>query len=135
MIQVEMSKDIREFSPKVISVFDKRQLICLGIAALYGVPVFAATSFLAIDARAILVVLITAPVVLCGWIRVYGMPFEVFLGHMVISMALTPRKRKYKTENTLDGMDAPAESAKKMGMTRKEKKKRRADLEKYGGIA
>ena len=38
MIEIEMSKDIRDFSPKLIGIFDARQLVCLGVASAYGIP-------------------------------------------------------------------------------------------------
>ena len=39
MFKVPMTRDIKDFSPKVISIFNKRQLICSAIALSYGFPI------------------------------------------------------------------------------------------------
>lgn len=133
MVQVEMSKDIRDYSPKIISVFDKKQLLCVAISLVYGGPFLLYAKSIPIETRATIALLLMAPVLACGWIRLYDMPFEVFVKHMIVTQVLTPVKRKYKTKNTLDGMDGHKKK-KKTRKTWQEMRKAKADMKKYGGI-
>lgn len=139
MIQVEMNKDIRDFSPKVISIFDKRQLICVGLSALYGVPIMLYATSLDIYTRITLATVLMTPVIACGWVKMYGMPLERFFLHIIRNYWLTPTKRKYRTENTFsfispDDTVILFKDAKRGKMSRNDKKKYRADLEKFGAV-
>lgn len=141
MIQIEMSKDIRDFSPKVISVFDLRQIICIGIAASYGIPFVMSATAIELTTRITIAVIIMMPVILCGWIKIYGMPFEKFITHMLINRFLTPEKRYYKSECKMGFLDTDKtipkdfSTIKRPKMTRKEKKGNKAALKKYGACS
>ena len=124
MIQVEMSKDISDFSPKIISVFDFRQLVCVAIASSYGLPIILYADF---------------PVLACGWVKPYGMTLERFAWHILKTRFLTPKKRPYVTENPHGYLDttktAPAKpaTAEPKKRTRKERKKYKQDMARFDG--
>lgn len=102
MIEVEMSKDIRDTPPKIIGPFTKRQLICVGIAAAYGVPVFLLLKNVGVQVilSIVIAIILMAPAIACGWVSLFGVPLEKFMLHIAKTMLLTPGKRKYQTENT-----------------------------------
>ena len=140
MIQVEMSKDIHDFSPKVIAMLDKRQLLFLGASCTYGVPIMLMATSLPIEIRIGLAALLMLPVAACGWVKMYGMPLEKFILHLIVNRYMTPEKRPYVTEIQFEYPDpdpiAPKNVAdvKPLPLTWKEKKKRKKHMMKYGAV-
>ena len=138
MFKVPMTRDIKDFSPKVISIFNKRQLICSAIALSYGFPVIMYARGLELNTRMTLATILMLPVLACGWIRVYGLPLERFALLVIVNHLLTPTRRMYATENTLDYVRKDKvvlfRGAKRKKMTWKEKKVRRLEMKKYGGV-
>ncbi len=103
MVQVEMNADIKDFQPKVLSIFTGRQLICIIIACTYGLPFMMMASFIPdIFTRIVTGFVLMAPVLACGWGNAYGMPLEQFMKTAIVGLVLTPRKRKYETKNTYE---------------------------------
>ena len=138
MIQVEMNGDIHDFSPKIISIFDKRQLACLGIALLCGSPVILYAGGDPLT-RALAAGLLMMPAIACGWVKMYGMPLERFLLHILRHHLLSSPLRKYRTENNLAFLSPGGEpefykEARRKGLKRSGRKKRREDLRQYGGV-
>lgn len=115
MIQVEMTIDIRDYEPKLFGIATRRQFILLGIGAAYAIPLaqFLYTDF---SSQCMAAVFLMTPVFLLGWVSVYGMKLEQFLGQMVCSLVLTPKKRVYEKEQTEDFL------AEEDGSSRKKKK-------------
>ena len=138
MFKVPMTRDIKDFSPKVISIFNKRQLICSAIAFSYGFPVIMYARELELNTRMTLATLLMLPVLACGWIRVYGMPLERFALLIIVNHVLTPTRRMYATENTLGYLRRDKvvlfREAKRGKMTWKERKARRMEMKRYGGV-
>ncbi len=137
MFKVPMTRDIKDFSPKVISIFNKRQLICSAIALSYGFPIIMYAKSLELNTRMTFATILMLPVLACGWIKVYGMPLEKFALIVLTNHVLTPTRRMYATENTLDYLVEDGvvrfRDAKRKKMTWKEKKVRRQQMKKYGG--
>lgn len=138
MFKVPMTRDIKDFSPKVISIFNKRQLICSAIAFSYGFPVIMYARGLELNTRMTLATLLMLPVLACGWIRVYGMPLERFALLIIVNHVLTPTRRMYATENTLGYLRRDKvvlfRESKRGKKTWKERKARRMEMKKYGGV-
>ena len=138
MFKVPMTRDIKDFSPKVISIFNKRQLICSAIALSYGFPVIMYARGLELNTRMTLATILMLPVLACGWIRVYGMPLERFALLVIVNHLLTPTRRMYATENTLDYVRKDKvvlfRGAKRKKMTWQDKQVRRLEMKKYGGV-
>lgn len=102
MIEIEMSRDIREFSPKVLGPFDKRQLVVILLSVAVGTPIVILLGSLPIQFKLIATVIITMPIILCGWVKVFGMPLEVFVMKFVLPNFFSPRTKKYMTENSYE---------------------------------
>lgn len=145
MIEIKMSRDIREFSPKVLGPFDKRQLIVLTISIFTGVPLFLLMGSLPLQFKLLVSIIVVLPILLCGWVKMFGMPLEVFVFKFIIPTIFNPRKKIYITENyyeklfTEQGQASPYKAQpllrniEKKKMTRKEKKAFQALLENYEG--
>ncbi len=97
MIEIEMSKDIKTHTVKVMGPFSVRQIVCLAIACAYGVPLFFILP-IATGPKILIVMVLMAPVIACGWVRPFGIPLEVFAAKAFKSW-LSPVKRKYQTKN------------------------------------
>lgn len=139
MIQVEMSKDISDFSPKIISIFDLRQLVCVAAACAYGLPIILYADFVDFYTRFTVAAILMFPVLACGWVKPYGMTLERFAWHILKTRFLTPKKRPYVTENTYGYLDTTKTAPVKPAMarpkkrTRKERKKYKQDMARFDG--
>ena len=99
MIEVEMSRDVREFEPKILGPFTGRQIICIGISLAYGIPFAIIATFIPFWQRIMVTVILMLPVLACGWCKMYGLPLEKFAMQCFKSMILYPGKRVYKVDN------------------------------------
>lgn len=141
MIQVEMSRDIKDFEPKLIGCFSGRQLICIGIACAYGLPfayLFLNVIKMNISTALTIVIVLMALPIACGYVKMYGMYLDVFFFKCVLPMYLSPTKRKYKTTNSFAYLDPEkskvvvySKNTKPPKMTKQEKKKRKLDMAKF----
>lgn len=106
MVEVEMSKDIRAYEPKIIASLSLRQLIGIAVGVVLAVPVLL---FLPIDMtfRIILAILVAAPGIACGFLRFYEMPCEVFFLKVFIPFYFGNVHRKYITESEYDSLAKP----------------------------
>ena len=100
-VTVQMNSDIRKYTPKFFGPFSKRQCIAVGVAIGLAVPVFLLTDGWVIDYRIIAMISAAMPAIVCGFIKFGRMPMEIFFMRYAYSNFLTPRKRKYKTENII----------------------------------
>ena len=101
MIEIEMSRDIREFEPKIIGPLSIRQLITIGIAVIVAVPIIKFAP-IEITYRVLLAMFIAGPIGVCGFIKMYGDYLDVFLLKILVPFYMRPPKRPYKTENTFE---------------------------------
>ena len=102
MIEIELSKDIKEQDVKILGPFTARQAVCLLIAGSYGVPMMFLLpgTFLL---RSVIAIVAMMPVILCGWCKVYGIPLEKFAVKVLKSFRGT-KERKYVTENRFENL-------------------------------
>lgn len=99
MLEIEMSKDIKNFEPKIIGPFTLRQIICSLIGFSYGIPIF----FILggdIVVRIMVTLFLMVPAFLCGFLKVYNEPFEKFIKIIIKNKFIKPAKRKYKIAGT-----------------------------------
>ena len=101
MLEIEMSSDIQHIEPKILGPFTFRQIICIGISMSYGIPILIAIPG-DIVVRILVTLVLMAPALLCGWIRVYNEPLERFAYKAILNTIIKPTKRKYKAENTYE---------------------------------
>lgn len=100
MIEVEMSKDIREYKPKIFWILTKQQLKCYFIAFAYGIPLFFfVLPGVEITTRIMITVAAMAPVIACGYCPAYGMDLDKFAFIVIRNKLFIPAKRKYQSES------------------------------------
>lgn len=102
MVEIEVNKDIKEFSPKLVGPFTTRQTVCLIVSGILSIIAYNTVGKLVSgDLRMYLCFIAATPGILVGWVKVYGMTFENFAKLYITTQVLSPAVRKYKTENTL----------------------------------
>ncbi len=107
MIDVEITRDIRDYEPKLFNLITTRQLILLIIGLIIAVPVVILVPIENLTIRMIIGTLIMGPFIACGWVTIYGMKLEKYLWQIIKSSFFMPKNRKYKPESTVDFLPAP----------------------------
>ena len=103
MIIMPVPKDVREFKPKFIGPFSKREFIGVAATAALAILTFALTypftAFMTINQRAVIVLVPGIIPLACGFIDVQGMPVWIYAQNLLIQNFLAPRHRVYRTNN------------------------------------
>lgn len=100
MAYVSVPKDLTKVKTKVIFNLTKRQLICIGIAAIVGVPFYFLTrGVLGTGNAATGMVLLMLPAFFFAMYEKDGMPLEKVLFNIIRVKLLRPGIRTYETEN------------------------------------
>ena len=100
MAYVNVPKDLTKIKSKVLFNLTKRQLICFGLAALMGVPLFfLLKGGIGTTAAAMVMIVVMLPGFLFGVYEKNGQPLEVFLGHLIQNKFIRPKVRIYQTNN------------------------------------
>lgn len=100
MAFVSVPKDLTKVKTKVIFNLTKRQLICIAIAAVVGVPFYFLTrGMLGTSNAATGMVLLMLPAFLFAMYEKDGMPLEKVLFNIIRVKILSPGIRPYETEN------------------------------------
>ena len=97
-IEVDTSKDIREYKINNIGPFNNRQIVCIGLSLIYSVPL-AAMMPVSTENKVLFGLIIAFPVAACGFIKLDGCYFEVLLLRLLYVYILTPSRRKVKLKN------------------------------------
>lgn len=100
MAYVPVPKDLTKVKSKFIFNLTKRQVICFGLGALVGVPLFFLTKdTIGVSLAASLMIVIMLPFFLFAMFERNGQPLEVLLMHIVQARFVRPRTRVYQTDN------------------------------------
>ena len=101
MIEVKIPKDIRQYKPKLILGMTTRQVICGAgaLAVIFFVKPFLSKCIPFEDACMFLSLLCAAPFLLCGWIPINGLPFEVYFLDVILRFYLEDPIRPRKSKN------------------------------------
>ena len=100
MAYVPAPRDMSKVKTKVLLNLTKRQLICFGVAAAVGIPIFFLTKDAIGNSSAVLVmILVMLPAFFMAIYEKDGMPAEKILRNILRSQWFYPRIRPYKTEN------------------------------------
>lgn len=99
---VQIYKDLTRINRKVLGPFTKRQLICIGIAAVIGLPLFWNThKVIGMDAAMWLMMAVCFPILaFAAYKDKRGNPLEKKL-YILLRKKLFPSIRVYKTHNFL----------------------------------
>lgn len=95
-----MTKDIREYEPKMFGVITRRQLLFLLLGLVFAIP----TVLLIpgeLMTRIMIGTVVMVPFAACGWVRVYDMNLEDFAKQVIRASFILPVKRKYKIESSV----------------------------------
>ena len=100
MPYVPVPKDLTAVKTKVAFNLTKRQLICFGLAAVVGVPVYFLTrGLLGTSGAIMLLILVALPCFFFAMYEKNGLPLEKILKYYINSRFIKPKVRPYKTDN------------------------------------
>lgn len=100
MIDVEMSDDIRKYETKTIGSFTTRQVVCMVIGFTVGIPIGFLLPIESMENKLFVSALFAIPIILCGFVKMDGVYFEVIALRMIYLFFLTPAKRKAILSNS-----------------------------------
>lgn len=105
MAYVNVPKDLTKIKSKVLFNLTKRQLICFGLAALMGVPLFfLLKGGIGTTAAAMVMIVVMLPGFLFGVYEKNGQPLEVVGRQIIESCFLRPKECPYQTVNAYDAL-------------------------------
>ena len=131
MAYVNVPNDLSKIKNKLMFNLTKRQLICFGIAAAIGIPVYLfSRNVIGNMGAMLLMIIIMLPCFLFAMYERDGLPFEKILRNVARTVFIWSRVRPYKTENFYAYLNAreeinKLESNKKQKTRAKTKKKAR----------
>lgn len=100
MAYVAVPKDLTRVKSKFLFNLTKRQVVCFGLGALVGLPVFFLTKDAAgVSMSAVLMILVMLPFFMFAMFERNGQPLEVLLRHYVQARFIRPRTRIFETQN------------------------------------
>jgi len=100
MAYVPVPKDLTRVKSKFLFNLTKRQVICFGLGAIVGLPVFFLTrGTIGASAASFLMIVLMLPFFLFAMYEQHGQPMEVVLRHFIQARFIRPRQRIYQTEN------------------------------------
>ena len=109
MAFVKVPKDLTKVKNKVVFNLTKRQLICFGIGACCGFPLFFATrDFLGNSNAAMLMIAAMVPAFLFAMYEKDGMHLEKILMNIIRVKWIRPAIRTYETKTFYEREDPPA---------------------------
>lgn len=100
MAYVPVPKDLTRVKSKFLFNLTKRQVVCFGLGALAGLPVFFLTKkAIGVSMAAALMIVIMLPFFMFAMFERNGQPLEVLLKHYIQARFVRPRTRVFETEN------------------------------------
>ncbi len=100
MAYVNVPKDLTKIKTKVLFNLTKRQLICFGIGALVGVPIFfLLKGSIGTSPAAMVMMVVMIPAMLFAMYEKNGQPLEVVIRNIYRVCFQRPKQRPYKTNN------------------------------------
>ncbi len=100
MAYIPVPKDLTKVKSKFLFGLTKRQVVCFGLGALVGIPVFFLLKGTIGNSLASMVMMITMlPFFLFAMYERHGQPMEVIVRNMIQAKFVRPKKRIYQTEN------------------------------------
>ena len=97
-----MSRDVREFEPKIIAFFTQRQLMCVGVGCAYAIPIALMIPTNEVIIKILIALILAAPALLCGWIKISDMYFDKYFMDVLLPSFLYPQKRIYQSKNSYE---------------------------------
>ena len=106
MAYVPVPKDLTRVKSKFIFNLTKRQVVCFGLGALVGVPMFFLTKdTIGPSMAALVMIAVMLPFFFLAMYEKDGFPAEKILYFMIRQKFLTPGIRPYKSENLYNQLE------------------------------
>ena len=100
MAYVPVPKDLTRVKSKLLFNLTKRQIVCFGLGALVGVPLFFLTKeAIGVSMAAALMIIVMLPFFMFAMFERHGQPLEVLLKHVIEARFIRHRTRADQTEN------------------------------------
>lgn len=100
MAYVPVPKDLSKVKTKVAFNLTARQLICLAVALIIGLPLFFLLKGLAgTSLAAMAMILVMLPCFLLAMYEKHGQPLEVIVKNIIETQFIRPKERPYQTDN------------------------------------
>lgn len=99
-VEIDMTKDLKEYEPRVIGVFSLRQVIAVGVNAIIATPIAIITP-LTITYKIFLFAILMLPAIFCGWLPIENMHFEDFLIEVIRASFKSPTRRFYENKSEI----------------------------------
>ena len=97
---ISVPRDLTKVKSKLMFNLTKRQLICFGMAAVIGVPIFfLLKSVTAVNTAVMGMMVIMMPFFFLAMYEKNGQHLEVILGHLIEATFIRPKQRPYQTDN------------------------------------
>ena len=127
MLVTPINKDVRKYEPGFLLGMTKRQFSIVAVGAIIS-AIAAILIPASVDVRIFLVIVIMIPAFVFAFYTVGGMPFEIYIAHVIYCKFLTPGRRRYAAHNVIrrqyrEPSDHPAAT--------KKSKKKNAEAVKY----
>lgn len=127
MPYVPVPKDLTKVKTKLVFNLTKRQLVCFGLGAVIGVPVYLfSRAGIGNETAAVLMIGLMLPFFAFGIYEKDGQPLEKILMNFVSAVFLSPQVRPYRTDNGYAALVRQAEinkEAERIGQERERKKR------------
>lgn len=127
MPYVPVPKDLTKVKTKLVFNLTKRQLVCFGLGAAIGVPVYLfSRAGIGNETAAVLMIGLMLPFFAFGIYEKDGQPLEKVLMNFVNAVFLRPQVRPYRTNNGYAALVRQAEinkEAERIGQERERKKR------------
>ena len=135
MVEIRITRELGDFTPKFIGPFTLRQCICIFLGAIPCYLFYTQLKdYLPIDAIGFLCMIPAGIAAAFGWFKPYGMKMEIYLRSVFVTMFLAPATRRYRGPNHLEALFAKIEAAEKEyqeEISGKKRKKKQAKPPKY----
>ena len=100
MAYVPVPKDLNAVKTKVLFNLTKRQLICFGLGAALGIPLFfLCKNYMNNSAAAIIMIMVLLPFMLLAMYEKNGQPLEKIVRNIAQVCFIRPKQRPYQTDN------------------------------------
>lgn len=113
---ITVPRDLSKVKTKVFFNLTKRQILCFGLGALAGVPVFFVTRSFGMEiSNSVLVMMaVMIPFFLLAMYEKNGQPMEVVLKHKITAIFIRPKTRPYRTDNYYARLERQAAAEKEV---------------------
>ena len=100
MAYVPVPTDLTKVKTKVAFNLTKRQLICFGVGALIGIPLFfLLRAPVGNSAAAMLMMLVMLPFFMLAMYEKHGLPLDKIVSSIIKTAVIRPKRRPYRTNN------------------------------------